>query len=102
MANKDIYIARGGVYAYELVAPSATTQVLGGAGAVGDHLHCVTYTVVGTSNIIVYDGAVILFTFTGVSGVNYANTVFFDTTCATNFNITTGSGTRAVGIGTFT
>jgi hypothetical protein len=93
-------------YQYEHVPASATAQVLGGTGAVGDYIHRLvcTVTTAATGNVIILDGAgfshTILPALEG-TGVNNYNIEVNAISKLGPWKITTGAGVEVLAIGIF-
>jgi hypothetical protein len=96
-------------YQYEHVAASASAQVLGGTGAVGDYLHRIicTVTTAATGNVVIVDG-----TGTGIlthtvvpaspgSGINVYNVELNAISANGAWKITTGAGVEVMAVGIF-
>jgi hypothetical protein len=84
---------------YELVAASATAQVLGPAGGPGDILKRVIV-LTSTGTITVLDGAVSILVIPAATVVG--TVIEFNALAVTNWNITTPAATSCMCVGDFT
>lgn len=90
-------------YYYETVAASQTAQVLGGAGATGDYLHCLIITVstAATSTVDLLDNA----TSIPITSANTPIGVYIVDVNANSKNggwkVTTGAGATVMAVGRF-
>ena len=92
-------------YQYETVAASATAQVLGGTGAIGDYLHRLIISVVtaASGSVTLIDGSTSIVISTGAATLPLGT---FSVECnmrsATGpWKITTGAGATVIGVGIF-
>jgi hypothetical protein len=105
-APDPVYDAYTG--SYEAVAASATDQIMGATGSIGDKLSHVVIQPASTSpgNVIIKDGGTTIYTFPGgASSVTTLNPIvvpFGLIALGAGFKITTGANVSAVGIGKFT
>ena len=92
-------------YQYETVAASATEQVLGGTGAVGDYVHRLIISVVSvaTSGVTLIDGSTSIVLLTGAAtNVPGVYSIEVNALSATGpWKITTGAGATVVAVGIF-
>ena len=92
-------------YQYETVAASATAQVLGGTGAVGDYVHRLIISVVSvaTSGVTLIDGSTSIVLLTGAAtNVPGVYSIEVNALSATGpWKITTGAGATVVAVGIF-
>jgi len=92
-------------YQYETVAASATAQVLGGTGAVGDYIHRLIISVVSvaTAGVTLIDGSTSIVLLTGAaSNVPGVYSIEVNALSSTGpWKITTGAGATVVAVGIF-
>jgi|TARA_R110000823_G_scaffold303933_1_gene425418 hypothetical protein len=92
-------------YQYETVAASATAQVLGGTGAIGDYVHRLIISVVSvaTSGVTLIDGSTSIVLLTGAAtNVPGVYSIEVNALSATGpWKITTGAGATVVAVGIF-
>ena len=92
-------------YQYETVAASATAQVLGGTGAIGDYLHrlIISNVTVATATVTVLDGATSIVVLTGAAGQSTGiYSIEMNMVSASGpWKITTGAGCTVIGVGIF-
>ena len=96
-------------YQYEHVPVSASAQVLGGAGAVGDYIHRLicTVTTAATGNVVIVDGTGAgILTHTVLpanagTGVNVYNIEINAASTTGAWKITTGAGVEVMAVGIF-
>jgi hypothetical protein len=104
-AGSSLSVTQAGL-AYEAVAASATAQVLGTTGAIGDYLsHVIIQPVtVGAGTVTVLDNATVIFTFTTGALADLRPIIvplgIFSVSGA--WKITTGANVSALGVGDFT
>lgn len=90
-------------YQYETVAASATAQVLGGTGAIGDYLHrlIVTVTTPATGTVTLLDGATSI-ALVPVTAAADVYTIDIEAASAVGaWKVTTGAGASVVAVGIF-
>jgi hypothetical protein len=92
-------------YQYEHVAASATAQVLGGTGAIGDYLHRLVCTVstAATGAVTLLDGAnshVVLPNSPG-DGIGVYNIEMNAVSKVGAWKVTTGAGVEVIAVGIF-
>ncbi len=92
-------------YQYETVAASATAQVLGGTGAVGDYVHRLIISVVSvaTAGVTLIDGSTSIVLLTGAAtNVPGVYSMEINAASATGaWKVTTGAGATVVAVGIF-
>ena len=93
-------------YQYEHVSASATAQVLGGTGAIGDYIHRLvcTVTTAATGNVIILDGSGFSHTILPANagtGINSYNIELNTISKLGPWKITTGAGVEVLAIGIF-
>jgi hypothetical protein len=91
-------------YQYEHVPASATAQVLGGTGAIGDYLHRLVCTVStsATGNVIILDGSGFSHTILPAnSGINNYDIEVNAISKLGPWKITTGAGVEVLAVGIF-
>ena len=90
-------------YQYKTVAASATAQVLGGTGAIGDYLHrlIVTVTTPATGTVTLLDGVTSI-ALVPVTAAANVYTIDVEAASATGaWKVTTGAGASVVAVGIF-
>ena len=96
-------------YQYEHVPVSASAQVLGGTGAVGDYLHRLicTVTTAATGNVVLVDGTGVgILTHTVLpalagTGINVYNIEVNAASTTGAWKVTTGAGVEVMAVGIF-
>ena len=92
-------------YQYETVAASATAQVLGGTGAVGDYLHrlIINGVTAATSSVAILDGSTSIVIQTGAATVPIGVlSVEVNAVSASGaWKVTTGAGCTVIAVGVF-
>ena len=91
-------------YQYETVAASASSQVLGGTGAIGDYLHriIVTITTSGSNGVVsLVDGSTTIALCTNGIALGTYSFEINAVSQTTGWKVTTGSAATAVGVGVF-
>ena len=92
-------------YQYETVAASATAQVLGGTGAIGDYVHRLIISVVSvaTSGVTLIDGSTSIVLLTGAA-TNVPGVYSIEVNALSEtgpWKVTTGAGAAVVAVGIF-
>ena len=96
-------------YQYEHVPVSASAQVLGGTGAIGDYLHRLicTVTTAATGNVVLVDGTGVgILTHTVLpalagTGINVYNIEINAASTTGAWKVTTGAGVEVMAVGIF-
>jgi hypothetical protein len=90
-------------YAYEAVAASQTSQVLGPTGAVQDYLHRIVVAVAtaATSTVSVIDGSTTILAIPANTPVGVYSIEINACSASGAWKITTGAGVSVLGVGIF-
>lgn len=90
-------------YAYETVAASQTTQVLGGSGGVGDYLHRVVITVgtAAASVVTLFDGSTSIPLMVATTPIGTYSVEINAAALTGPWKITTGAGATVIAVGIF-
>jgi hypothetical protein len=91
-------------FQYETVAPSATAQVLGSSGALGDYVHklIVNVTTAATSTVTLIDGSTSIVIVPAVTPVGAYSIAIEAISASGAWKVTTGAGSSVMATGIFT
>ena len=93
-------------YQYETVAASATAQVLGGTGAVGDYLHrlIINGVTAASSSVTIIDGStsIVIQTAGATVPVGAVSIEVGAVSASGAWKVTTGAGCTVIAVGIFT
>ena len=90
-------------YQYETVAASATAQVLGGTGAIGDYVHRLIVTVgtALTGTVTLLDGSTSIALVPASGSVGTFSIELNMVSVSGAWKVTTGAGATVIGVGIF-